>query len=240
MRIEKNIIEILARAEVEGKTLRLTDQLDRKTYLEVAKVLTGIGGKWNSGKKCHIFADDVEDIIQNIILTGEFVSEKKEYQYFPTPAELAAETVALAAIREGERCLEPSAGRGAIAQFMHGCDCIELNPKNREFLAENGFNVVHDDFMTFSADKEYDVIVMNPPFCKQQDIDHVTKAIQMAKRCVVAIMSASVLFRTDRKTTQFRELVDSFGGTIEKLPENAFKESGTAVNTCRVVVHKHG
>lgn len=238
MRIEKNIIEILARAEVEGNTLRLTDQLDRKTYLEVAKVLTGIGGKWYSGKKCHIFADDVEDIVQSIILTGEYVSEKKEYQYFPTPAELAAETVALAEIREGERCLEPSAGRGAIAQFMRGCDCIELNPKNREHLAENGFNVVHDDFITFSTNKGYDVIVMNPPFCKQQDIDHVTKAIQMAKRCVVAIMSASVMFRTDKKTTEFRTLVDSYGGTIEKLPENAFKESGTMVNTCRVIVNK--
>ncbi len=238
MKISKHIIEILARAEVEGNTLRLTDQLDRKTYLDTAKVLTAIGGKWNSGKKCHIFADDVEDIIQNIILTGEYVSERKEYQFFPTPDSLAKETVALAEIRDGERCLEPSAGRGAIARYMPNCDCIELNPKNREYLADNGFNVVCDDFMVYVPTVDYDVIVMNPPFCKQQDIAHVTKAIQMAKRCVVAIMSASVQYRTDKKTADFRALVESYGGTIEMLPENAFKESGTAVNTCRIVVNK--
>ena len=98
--------------------------------------------------------------------------------------------------------------------------------------------MVCDDFMAYVPAVDYDVIVMNPPFCKQQDIAHVTKAIQMAKRCVVAIMSASVQYRTDKKTADFRALVESYGGTIEMLPENAFKESGTAVNTCRIVVHK--
>jgi predicted RNA methylase len=238
MRIDSAIIEVLAKAEVSGNTLRLTEQLDRKTYQQVSKVLSAIGGKWNSPKKCHIFADDVEDILQRIILTGEYTSEKTEYQFFPTPDELAAETVRFANITPDDVCLEPSAGRGAIAKYMPGCDCVELNPKNRAFLEEQGFKLVHDDFMTFEPDKKYSVIVMNPPFAKQQDIIHVTKAIHMATRCVVAIMSASVLFRTDKRTAEFRALVESYGGTIEPLPESSFKESGTAVNTCRVVVNK--
>ncbi len=238
MKIDSDIIDVLARAEVEGNTLRLTVQLDRKRYQQVAKVLMAIGGKWNSSKKCHIFADDVEDILQDIILTGEYTSEKTEYQFFPTPDELAAETVRLANITPDDVCLEPSAGRGALAKYMPGCDCIELNPKNREFLKEQGFILVHDDFMTFAPDKQYNVIVMNPPFTKQQDIIHVTKAINMATRCVVAIMSASVLFRTDKRTAEFCGLVRSYGGTIEPLPESSFKESGTLVNTCRVVVNK--
>ena len=62
MRIYSAIIEVLAKAEVSGNTLRLTEQLDRKTYQQVSKVLSAIGGKWNSPKKCHIFADDVEKI----------------------------------------------------------------------------------------------------------------------------------------------------------------------------------
>lgn len=90
MRIDSAIIEVLAKAEVSGNTMRLTEQLDRKTYQQVSKVLSAIGGKWNSPKKCHIFADDVEDILQSIILTGEYTSEKTEYQFFPTPDELAA------------------------------------------------------------------------------------------------------------------------------------------------------
>ncbi len=238
MKIDSDVIDVLARAEVEANTLRLTVQLDRKRYQQVAKVLTAIGGKWNSSKKCHIFADDVEDILQDIILTGEYTSEKTEYQFFPTPDELAAETVRLANITPDDVCLEPSAGRGAIAKYMPGCDCIELNPKNRAFLEEQGFKLVHDDFMTFAPDKQYSVIVMNPPFTKQQDIIHVTKAINMAARCVVAIMSASVLFRTDKRTAEFCDLVGSYGGIIEQLPESSFKESGTLVNTCRVVVNK--
>lgn len=32
MRIDSVIIEVLAKAEVSGNTLRLTEQLDRKTY----------------------------------------------------------------------------------------------------------------------------------------------------------------------------------------------------------------
>ena len=129
MRIDSAIIEVLAKAEVSGNTLRLTEQLDRKTYQQVSKVLSAIGGKWNSPKKCHIFADDVEDILQSIILTGEYTSEKTEYQFFPTPDELAAEMVRLANITSDDVCLEPSAGRGAIAKYMPGCDCVELNPK---------------------------------------------------------------------------------------------------------------
>lgn len=238
MRIDSEIIKVLAKAEVEGNTLRLTEQLDRKTYQQVNKVLSAIGGKWSSAKKCHIFQDDVEEILQNIILTGEYTSEKTEYQFFPTPDELAAETVSLAEITESDVCLEPSAGRGALAKYMTGCDCIELNPKNRAYLEEQGFSVVHDDFMTFEPNKQYSVIVMNPPFTKQQDIIHVTKAINIASRCVVAIMSASVIFRTDKRTAEFRALVESFGGTIEQLPESSFKESGTSVNTVRIIVKK--
>lgn len=103
---------------------------------------------------------------------------------------------------------------------------------------KNGFNVVGEDFMSFEPGKNYDVIVMNPPFCKQQDITHVTKAISIAKRCVVAVMSASVIWRTDKRSESFRAIVERFGGTIEPLPEGSFKASGTTVNTCKVVVRK--
>jgi hypothetical protein len=49
-------------------------------------------------------------------------------------------------------------------------------------------------------------------------------------------MSASVLFRTNRKTVEFRELIESLGGAIEPLPAETFKASGTMVNTCLVMV----
>jgi len=50
-------------------------------------------------------------------------------------------------------------------------------------------------------------------------------------------MSAGVLFRENRKTVEFRELVNEYG-RFERLPEDSFKESGTGVNTCVVVMDK--
>ena len=80
--------------------------------------------------------------------------------------------------------------------------------------------------------------MLNPPFINGQDFENVTKAIEMAERVVVAVTSASVMFRNDNKTVAFRELVASHGGTIEELPADSFKESGTSVSTCLIVVNK--
>lgn len=239
MKIEKDLIQTLAACEVESNKLYIRLQLDRKTYEQLNKVLQAIGGKWKSNLKAHVFESDVEDVLQDIILTGEYENIKKDYQYFPTPAELAAEIVVRANIRSGDRCLEPSAGEGNIAFHLpENTHVIELNEKNRQKLIDKGFNLIHDDFMTFEPESEYDVIVMNPPFAKQQDIAHVTKAIRIAKRTVVAIMSQGVMWRTDSRSTSFRALVASYAGTVEELPANSFKESGTNINTCLVVVNK--
>ena len=112
MKIDKNIIALLTECQTEGNTLRITQQLDRKTYAQLNKVLTAIGGKWNSAKKVHIFPEEVEDIIEQIINTGEYTSEKQAFQFFPTPTDLAEKIVALANIQPTDSCLEPSAGRG--------------------------------------------------------------------------------------------------------------------------------
>ena len=238
MKVDFDVIEILKGAEADGNKLRITQRLDRAMYQKVNKTIAGLGGKWSAREKAHIFEKDIEEIIGEVCASGEYKDIKSDFQFFPTPAELAKKVVALAEIRDGERCLEPSAGRGAIAQFMPGCDCIELNPDNAAYLREHGFNVVHDDFMTFEPKKEYDVIVMNPPFNKGQAVRHVTKAIQMAKRCVVAITDFGIKFRNDKSTAEFRELVKSHGGTIEPVEEGAFKESGTMIKTCIITVRK--
>jgi hypothetical protein len=77
---------------------------------------------------------------------------------------------------------------------------------------------------------------MNPPFARQADIDHVLHAMQFLRRggLLVAIMSASVKFRSNAKTAAFRRL----GGRILELPDGSFKTSGTMVNACIVVIDK--
>lgn len=238
MKVDADVIEVLKSAECEGNKLRITIKLDRAIYQKVNKTLVGLGGKWSSKEKAHVFEKNVSEIISQILETGEYKDLKSDFQFFPTPTELAKKVVEMAEIKDGENCLEPSAGRGGIAQFMPGCDCIELNPDNAAYLREHGFNVIHDDFMTFEPTKDYDVIVMNPPFNKGQSVAHVSKAIKIAKRCVIAITDNGVTFRSDRASTAFRDLVKSYNGTIEPVESGAFKDSGTMVNTCIVKVFK--
>jgi hypothetical protein len=45
---------------------------------------------------------------------------------------------------------------------------------------------------------------------------------------LVAIISAGVSFRKDKKTAAFREFVREYGGTIDPLPDSSFQDSGLA------------
>jgi len=220
--------------KVQSEVFLPEGQLDRKLYIAVNKVLAAIKGKWNRSAKAHVFDESPTDTLDSILLSGEYIDQKKEFQFFETPHKLAKKLVEIAEIKKGETVLEPSAGKGSIAKLIEGCHCVELNQENRKFLTEKGFTLVGKNFMDF--DKHYDVIVANPPFSKQQDVEHINKMIDLATRKVVSVASASVLFRTNKKTAAFRERIDLLGGTIEILPEKTFAKSGTNVQTCIVCV----
>lgn len=182
-------------------------------------------------------------------------------QLFPTPQELARRMVdALGGVCgvAGKRVLEPSAGTGNLIRAIYGAatgaDCvrivaIEVNNGLVKVLQEQrsktlnanekNFEIHQADFMTCGEELgKFDCVIMNPPFVNQQDIDHVTHALTFLKEGgrLVAIMSAGVIFRQDRKATTFRALIDGMGGTIEELPDDSFKEYGTSVRTVLVEV----
>ncbi|MCK5014265.1 MAG: SAM-dependent methyltransferase [Candidatus Omnitrophica bacterium] len=235
MKIHDEVANILANSRIDGDKLFLPDeQLDRKLYLNVNKVLTSMHGKWDRKARAHIFKESPVNIIDNILLSGEYTDQKKEFQFFETPHGLAEKLVGMAKIKKGETVLEPSAGKARIAKLIDGCHCIELNQENRKFLIKSGFIVVGEDFMDFN--ECYDVIIANPPFTKQQDVDHINRMIDLAKRRIVSVSSASVLFRTNKKTKLFRARIDKLGGIIEMLPGRTFTESGTNVQACVVCV----
>ena len=235
MRIDNDVANVLANSNVDENYLYLPqEQLERNLYLRVNKVLESMGGKWNRKLKTHIFDKSPLTALENIILTGEYTDAKHEYQFFETPGEVVIRIIDKADIRPGETILEPSAGRGAIAKYIPKCDCVELNEDNRVFLKENNFNLIWDDFLTFN--KKYDVIIANPPFTKQQDITHVEHMLELTNRRIVSVMSSSVLFRTNKKTVEFRNKIESLGGEFMKLPEKSFTVSDTNVATCILCV----
>lgn len=136
--------------------------------------------------------------------------------------------------------LEPSAGTGnialALADLGARVDCVEIYPKNCAKLREfpQLVQVIEADFLKLEfAGDGYDRIVMNPPFAKQTDLDHVLHAAKYLKRggILVSVMSAGVTFRTNKKTQEFLQLVSKMNATFIDLPDESFKSSGTTVRT---------
>lgn len=76
MKITQDVLEVLSRAEIQGNNLRLTGELDRKLYLKTNNVLEAAGGKWNKKAKAHIFQDETDDIIEQMLLTGAITVPK--------------------------------------------------------------------------------------------------------------------------------------------------------------------
>ena len=246
MRISNDVLAVLSRSETNDNELTLPPgQLDRKLYLSVNKVLEACGGKWNKKSKAHVFAYDASERLDEIILSGEVEIPKDEFNYFPSPPAVVERLIELAEIKSGMKVLEPSAGRGSIALACaeQGADvhCIEIMDENFILLCElkdKIVSAVRTDFLDLPPEQFFDRVVMNPPFKFQSDIKHVTHALKFLKPGgkLVSVMSASVMFRENKLTKEFRELVESRGGFFEVLPDGSFKESGTMVRTVIVVI----
>lgn len=245
MKVPANVLAVLDRAETDGPRLVLTGTLDRKLYLDTAKVLEAAGGKWSRKERVHLFNGDAADAIEAVILTGEVVSRSQQFGYFPTPAPVVQQLLDLAAIEPGMRVLEPSAGRGAIAlaAAKSGAlvDCVEIQPEHAEAIRDEhhlDVTVIVADFLATNPQPVYDRVVMNPPFARQADIAHVERAWQALKPggLLVAVMSAGITFRQTSPAAAFRARLEDVGGELHPVPEGAFKESGTGVNTVIAVL----
>jgi predicted RNA methylase len=247
MKVPTTVLEVLDRAETDGPRLVLTGTLDRKLYIDTAKVIEAAGGKWSRKERAHLFDGNAADTIEAVILTGEVVSKKQQFGYFPTPASVVEQLLDLADIKPGMRVLEPSAGRGAIALAAADVgalvDCVEIQDDHAEALRDAhhlDVTVLVADFLTTRPQPVYDRVVMNPPFARQDDIRHVTHAHRALRPggLLVAVMSNGVTFRDTPQTRDFRKLLDAEDGVVRPLPEGAFKESGTGVNTVIAVIPK--
>lgn len=243
--INQDVLQVLSAAVIDGQTVRLTQQLERKLYQQTNDVLMALGGKWNRKAKGHVFATDPADVLDHAILTGRY-ERQPDWGYFPTPAPIVARLIEAADIQPEMKCLEPSAGTGNIAEALAkivGHDrviAVELQPAHCDVLAAKGFQRWQGDFVAGGPlIGFFPRVVMNPPFARQQDIEHVYRAFEHLEPGgrLVSVMSIGFTFREDRKARTFREFVDRHG-SWETLPEEAFKESGTSVRTVMVVLDR--
>ena len=241
-----NTNEVLCNCTVDGLVVKLPDiKLDRKEYLEVAKKLELIGGKWKGGKVMgFVFQQDPSDLLEKVC-NGENINLKKEFQFFATPSITADFVVELACGGNDDTWLEPNGGQGAIIKAIHKhynviVDTYELMDLNRSILEKLGnVNVLGDDFLK-ASDKKYDRIVANPPFTKNQDIDHITKMYSLLADdgILVTIASKHWLHSSNKKEIAFREWLYNIEAEIIDLEAGTFKESGTNITACIIKILK--
>lgn len=164
---------------------------------------------------------------------------------FPTPPDLADRMVYIAmlgvGLQQGDSVLEPSAGTGNIAQAIQRGGyrpvCVEVNYTLAERLRKQGFDTYCENFLEFRRG-EFKAIIMNPPFERQQDIDHVYHAwgLLRANGRLVAIISEGTFFRSDSKAREFRGWLENWKHDIETLPKDTFKSVGTSVASRLVII----
>lgn len=266
--VPEEILEILKRMECDGDEARITDgQLPRKTYVQLNKVLDAVGGSWNRKKNAHVFPAPAAEMLADVIATGmyESVNWRTQFQIFETPPEIAEQMCEIAEIgklKKNAKVLEPSAGGGAIVDVIQRINpklvvrCVELRPEAVEVLMSKpkvqcccaDFLCIkpgdhcasNDPDATLSKLGENEVILMNSPFTRSQDIQHVLHAYQFLKTggVLVAIMSVGFTFRQDWQAKKFRDWLEEVDGEYHELPKGSFRTSGTMVNTVMVTVRK--
>lgn len=241
------LIKSIKKCRVEGNTLYLPskDEDVIPNYAELRTALLNAGAKYK--RNAFIFNSDAQPLIDRLC-SGQSVNIRKEFQFFPTPEDIADWLVELALLKDKDQTiLEPSAGQGAIIDAIArkfpklSVDCFELMPENRAILEQRSdCFILGSDFTKHDAVSHYDRIVANPPFSKNQDIDHVLKMYECLTEGgrIVTIASKHWQLSNNKKEKQFREWLKKIEAEIYDIEKGRFRESGTMISCCVIVINK--
>ena len=170
-------------------------------------------------------------------------------EFYPTPLALAGKMLSCIDWKRVKYILEPSAGKGDLVNAVermvesrkysdkhslcyelkeHPRDCfdvIETDYNLRLMLRGLGLRLIDDDFLTFTSEKRYDLILMNPPF--SEGARHLMKAINLQKRGgqICCLLNAETIrnpYTNERKLLQ--QLLAEYNARIEFV-KDSFKHA---------------
>lgn len=164
--------------------------------------------------------------------------------FYPTPSKLAGKMLSYVDWKNVFTILEPSAGKGDLADAVSAfarnyrnsrrisfnendtyIDCIERDSDLAALLRGKGRHVVHDDFLTFRSFKKYDLCIMNPPF--DSGDEHFLHALSLMERGgqIVCLLNAETIRNpyTNRRKILLQQLHEH-NARIEFI-ENAFRHA---------------
>lgn len=183
--------------------------------------------------------------LANRHLTGHAPLAISAFNLFQTPREVAAKmaAVVVATVKPGARILEPSVGLGRLFEPFAELDGLRENwlaiENARECVdavrrALKRLEVKERDFLETSPAElgGFDAVIMNPPFKQGRDIKHIQHAATLLNPGGVLV---SLCYNGAKQNRDLRPIVD----TWEILPENSFREAGTAASVAMLTIRKH-
>ncbi|HXK16638.1 MAG TPA: hypothetical protein VNG33_02445 [Polyangiaceae bacterium] len=117
---------------------------------------------------------------------------KSQWYLDPALAERIVEW-ALSPLAVYQSVLEPSAGRGHLANAIRGAArpvaigtpfCVDIDDANVEHLRAQGFDADCADFLSYEPEYRFDIAIMNPPFESGQTERHILHALKHCDRVV--------------------------------------------------------
>lgn len=161
--------------------------------------------------------------------------------FYPTPKNIVYRMIDGLDFKMIKSILEPSAGSGNIVEVLEekekllsttyhahsfDIDCIEKDQNLQHILRGKNYRLVHDDFLTYNTMKEYELVVMNPPF--SNGAKHLLKALDMQQRnggAVICLLNAETLKNpcSNERIALKRQLED-YGANIEYI-QDAFMDA---------------
>lgn len=220
--------------------------MERADYQESNRILETLGGKWHRSSKSHVFSSDPSYTIAKIVERGVYL-DPRDLGFFPTPSDLVNAMVEAAGLKPGMRVLEPSAGNGAITKAAIAVvgqgqvDCLEFYPGHISQLQAiaGKSHVSEKDFLKETPRDVYDVVLMNPPFSRGQDMMHVQHAWQFVKPggTLVAIMATGWQTNQNSAAAEFRKFIEGVSDHVVTPQERGIFDD-TNVATVMLVLEK--
>ena len=163
-----------------------------------------------------------------------------QFQFFPTPEDLAQRMWSKFKNRKFERVLEPTAGEGHLALenpvakksysswgTRISIDCCEIDITKHPVLTKHGLRVIGVDFMSLNSGSIYSHVIANFPFAKGAEMALHAWEIVWDAELVMLLNAETIRNPYSAKRQQLVRLIDEFG-EVEFI-QDAFKGANVEV-----------